>query len=125
MQKSGKIWGWTTPILQVNGVQIERIHINKGGYCSVHKHEFRFNAFYIISGTLEVSVWKNDYELCDKTVLSQNDITIVKPHEYHRFLAKSDVEALEIYWTEDASSNDIIRKLCGGTTTGEPPEWLK
>lgn len=122
MLKSGKIWGWSAPLLTVSGVQIERIFIKKGGYCSVHAHIHRYNAFFMIDGQMEVDVWKNDYNLCDKTVLKQNDLTIVKPNEYHRFFALSDVNALEIYWTDPAVSEDIVRKLSGGITDSAPPD---
>jgi len=125
MHKSGKVWGWTYPIFNILGVEIDRIHVTKGGYCSVHKHEYRFNAFFVFNGSLEIDTWKNDYDLCDKTILEKDQFTIVKPGEYHRFFAQSDVDALEIYWTNPASSSDIIRQLSGGITNLVPPDWDK
>lgn len=112
MNKSGKIWGETIPIYIGSNIEMHRISINKGGTCSLHSHQSKFNGFYVICGELEIEVHKNDYNLIDKTILYDGDFTICKPGEYHRFIAKSDVEALEIYWTE-LNHNDIVRKDVG------------
>ena len=60
MNKQGKIWGETSPIFNKNNVEIHRIEIKKGGYCSKHKHEHKFNAFFVEKGKLQISVWKNN-----------------------------------------------------------------
>lgn len=113
MDIQGKIWGSTSELFNKNNVEIHRIEANKGGYCSVHKHEHKFNMFFVESGELLVKVWKNDYNLIDQTTLKNCDSTTVSPGELHQFLAIKDTVAYEIYWTE-INSDDIIRKECGG-----------
>ena len=115
MNIQGKIWGTTSEIFNKNNVEVHRIEAKKGGYCSIHKHEHKYNMFFVESGSLSIEVWKNDYDLVDITHLCQGQSTIVKPGEYHRFGANGDTVAFEIYWTE-LSSDDIVRKNCGNLT---------
>lgn len=112
MNKSGKIWGETAPIYMGSSMELHEIEIKAGGTCSLHCHQTKFNGFYVISGELHIEVHKNDYDLIDTTILKSSDFTVCKPGEYHRFIAKTDVKALEIYWTE-LNHNDIIRKSVG------------
>jgi quercetin dioxygenase-like cupin family protein len=35
-----------------------KIEANKSRYCSKHKHDFKFNAFYIEKGKLKIKIWK-------------------------------------------------------------------
>ena len=110
--KAGKVWG-QTELLEANGVlEFHRIDINKGGTCSKHRHQFKWNGFYVISGTLVVRVWKNNYDLVDETVLGPGDYTKVAPTEYHQFEALENTVALELYWAE-FDHNDIERENHG------------
>lgn len=111
--KSGKVWGETRPIWEGNNVALHRIEIKKGGYSSRHLHEHKFNLFFVESGTLEIAVWKKDYDLCDRTILHAGEMTIVEPGEFHRFEAWADTVAFELYWTKLADQ-DIQRDDSGG-----------
>ena len=111
--KQGKIWGNTQLLFNKSNVEIHRLIINKGGYCSKHKHKHKYNMFFVESGIIEVHVEKNDYHLIDTTVLTAGDITIVKPGEYHWFKGLNTGVVYEIYWTE-LDSNDIDRETIGG-----------
>ena len=111
--KEGKIWGNTETLLVTPLMELHRIQINDDGYCSTHKHQFKWNLFYVISGTLEINVYKLDYDLVDKTVLQAGGYMTVKPGEYHHFKAITEVKALEIYYPEPISK-DIERKSVGG-----------
>jgi mannose-6-phosphate isomerase-like protein (cupin superfamily) len=109
----GKIWGKTEELLVTPLIEVHRIHINGGFVCSMHKHEFKWNMFYVIRGELAIEVEKNDYELVDTTILGPGEWTSVRPNEYHRFRSITDVEALEIYYLEPLAA-DIVRKNVGG-----------
>ena len=113
MNKQGKVWGNTSEIFNQNNVEIHRIEAKANGYCSIHKHQHKYNMFFVETGILMVEVWKNDYDLVDTTLLKAKEYTIVKPGEFHKFTAKTDVIAYEIYWTT-LDSSDIIRKTSGG-----------
>lgn len=111
---SGKIWG-KTELLHANGVlEFHRIEIKPKSVCSKHKHEFKWNGFYVEKGQLLIRVWKNDYDLVDETILNAGDFTKVKPGEYHQFESLDvDTIAFELYWAE-FNHSDIIRETVGG-----------
>lgn len=109
----GKVWGNTEPLFCKNNVEFHRIETNKGGYCSKHCHEHKFNAFYVESGSVKIKVWKNEYDLVDETVITKGQMTTVKPGEYHLFESLEDSVVYEIYWVE-LSTTDIVRENVGG-----------
>ena len=44
---SGKVCG-NTELIEANGaLEFHRIEMNKGGVCSKHCHEFKWNGFYV------------------------------------------------------------------------------
>ena len=63
MHTAGKVWGKTANIFSNPNFEVHRIEVNKGGYCSKHKHKYKFNAFYVESGELDIIIYKNDYDL--------------------------------------------------------------
>lgn len=110
----GKVWGSTELLLKTPLIEVHRLVIDPFSRCSMHKHEFKWNAFSVISGMLWIDVEKNDYALTDTTMIGPGDLTTVKPGEYHRFRTGDLATiALEIYYPEGLSE-DIIRKDCGG-----------
>lgn len=113
MHKAGKVWGITRTIFDKCNVEIHIIDIECGGFCSKHKHTHKYNGFYVIDGQMKISVWRNDYDIIDYTIVTKGDFVIVSPNEYHMFEAITNVKALEIYWVE-IDKNDIIRETCGG-----------
>jgi mannose-6-phosphate isomerase-like protein (cupin superfamily) len=114
--KAGKVWGSTELILSTPTFEIHRIETHAGGYCSKHKHVHRYNAFYVESGTMEIHVWKNDYDLVDITTLHEGEITTVPPGEYHMFKSISDCVVFEIYHLTNFDINDIVRESVGGNS---------
>lgn len=113
MDKDGKVWGETSLLFCRNNVEIHRIVGDKGGYCSKHKHNHKYNRFFVEKGSLEIRVWK-DYGLVDYTVLNDGESLTVPPGIYHRFhVLKQDTIAYEIYWTE-IGPQDIERESVGG-----------
>ena len=66
---AGKIWGSTELILANSSLEFHRIDYKKGGVCSKHKHEWKWNGFYVMSGEMKIRVWQKDYDLVDETIL--------------------------------------------------------
>jgi len=109
----GKIWGWTKPLIVTPLVELHEIWVEPNMQCSLHKHEHKWNAFYVIEGMLKICVEKNDYQLTDLTVLTDNQLTSVPPNEFHQFQTGDQTcHALELYYLEPISQ-DIIRKTVG------------
>ena len=110
--KAGKVWGTTTLVRKSELIEIHYLVINPNSQCSLHKHQYKTNGFMVQSGTLTISVEKNDYALVDNTVLGPGDYMEVRPNEYHRFISHGEVVlAWELYFPEGLTS-DIIRKDC-------------
>ena len=110
--KAGKVWG-DTELLHANGVlEFHRINFVEGGICSKHKHEFKWNGFFVEKGRMIVRVWQKDYDLVDETILGPGDFTRVKPGVYHQFEGLQEGVAFELYWAE-FNHNDIVRESCG------------
>ena len=93
---AGKVWG-TTELLERNGVlEFHRIVTKKGGVCSKHLHEYKWNGFFVESGSL----------------LIRGDYTKVKPGLLHQFESLEDCVAYELYWAE-FPEKDIQRETVG------------
>ena len=116
--KQGKVWGQTIELLNTPLIEVHHILIDAKRQCSMHKHEFKWNMFYVIRGTLVIEVQKNDYDLLDETELHAGEWCSVRPNEFHLFRSVTDVEALEIYYLEPLTK-DIIRKDVGGIVETE------
>lgn len=111
--KQGKCWGETMPMLSSPFCEIHKITIKAGAQCSKHRHRHRWNAFIVISGTLEIHAEKADYELTDITNLAAGEMCTIPPGEYHWFVAVTDVVALEVYYPSPCDPADIERQNCG------------
>jgi quercetin dioxygenase-like cupin family protein len=108
----GKVWGSTELIETNSSLEFHRVEIVKGGTCSKHRHNSKWNGFYVESGTLIIRVWKSNYDLIDETVLSAGQYTKVIPGEFHQFEALEDTVAFELYWAA-FDPNDIERESVG------------
>ena len=115
--KAGKIWG-QTELIHANGVlEFHKIDYKAGGVCSKHKHQFKWNGFYVVSGKMKIRVWQKDYDLVDETILGPGDFTRVKPGLMHSFEGIEDGVAFELYWAE-FNHDDIQRESVGHFKSG-------
>jgi quercetin dioxygenase-like cupin family protein len=108
-----KVWGTTEKLFSTNNVEIHRINIKKGGYCSRHFHRFKYNQFYVESGLLDIKVEESNSQIVNTTTLYSGFTTTVEPNKLHMFVAKENTIAYEIYWTQ-LPEEDIVRKSFGG-----------
>ena len=109
---AGKVWG-QTELVHANGVlEFHRIEYKAKGTCSKHKHNFKWNGFFVESGIMKVSVWQKDYDLKDETILKPGDYTKVKPGLYHQFECIESGVAFELYWAT-FNHDDIVRETQG------------
>ena len=109
---AGKVWG-TTELVERNGVlEFHRIVTTKGGVCSKHLHEYKWNGFFVEKGKLLIRVWQKDYDLCDETIQTDGMYTKVKPGLLHQFEVLEDTIAYELYWAE-FPEKDICRDTVG------------
>ena len=112
MDKSGKIWGCTSSLFHRNNVEIHRLEGVPGGFSSEHKHQSKYNKFFVESGIIEVISWKGA-EGPDKVLLHAGESCVVKPGIFHKFKVIEPCVVYEIYWV-DLDKEDIVRRTRGG-----------
>lgn len=117
MTQYGKVWGKTKTLLENNVLELHRIEFKKGFKCSEHKHQYKWNYFYVESGQMLIRVWQDsDQEgLVDETILNAGEFTQVKPGKFHQFEGLEDGIAFEVYWAE-FDPTDIVRRTVGSKT---------
>lgn len=103
-----KPWGRTTLIFNDTNVAIYRAEIIKGGMCSKHYHEFKYNQFFLESGFLILKIWETENHYREIFLHSGDSVTI-DPKKWHKFLAIEPCNLLEIYYTK-LNLDDIIRE---------------
>jgi mannose-6-phosphate isomerase-like protein (cupin superfamily) len=111
MIKEGKIWGENMLLFKNDNIQINQIYIKKGGRCSKHMHKHKNNIFFVQNGRLEIEEWKSN-GLVDITILENEQMTEIKSGVYHRFTAKENTSAIEIYYVS-IDEHDIVREDTG------------
>ena len=113
---AGKIWGTTELVHSNNTFEFHRIEFKSGYKCSEHKHQFKWNGFYVEEGQMLIRVWQHDQDnLVDETVLSAGQFTQVRPGLVHQFEGLQDGVAFELYWAE-FSHDDIVRRTQGSVS---------
>jgi len=109
----GKVWGRTAHIFAGCNVEVHRIEVEPGGFCSKHRHRAKANLFFVESGELTVRIWRQGGGRIDETVLRRWQSCTVEPGVFHQFAAAEDTVAFEIYWVE-LDPGDILRETPGG-----------
>lgn len=102
-----KIWGSTSEIFNINNVSINRLTISKNSQCSRHYHQYKYNMFFVESGSVMIHIWENDERI--STTLTPGETLTIPPNIEHQFESISESIIYEIYYTI-LNSNDIIRK---------------
>ena len=110
MNKKLKLWGVTQCLFASDNTEMHRIEAKKGGYCSKHKHNAKYNDFYIESGRLLLKTWDGDTLKAE--MLEAGQKATIAPGVLHQFVADTDTVAYEIYYTK--LSDDIVRMSVGG-----------
>jgi len=108
----GKFWGKTSCFYVSETSEVHYIDAIKGGYCSRHHHEKKWNRFVVLEGKLKVVLYKDGGE--DETILTDGMFSDVPPMVDHRFEVLEDTKALEVYWVDSLDPTDIVRKDTGG-----------
>ena len=110
--KQSKKWGDTQEIFNNGIISIYHLKIKKDGFCSEHRHMFKSNIFFVVSGNLKLTIW-NESGTQDSTVVWPGESSEIPPGAYHKFTALTDVECFEIYETK-LRGEDIERRAEGG-----------
>ena len=116
---AGKVWGRTKLLLSTPSLEVHLLSVDPFARCSMHCHRTRWNAFVVISGTLFVEVRQEEYGLVDVTVLTNGQLTTVRPGLWHRFRTEGEgARCVEVYYPDALGAADIEREDVGGRTEG-------
>ena len=95
--------------MREDAVEVHYIRITPGGFCSIHRHR-KLNAFYVVTGEVLIRLFEPD-----QTVpLGAGQLFTVPSMRWHQFLAKTAVEAIEVYTPTPLDPEDIERRSEGG-----------
>lgn len=112
-----KPWGWSQEVYRDELTRVVRIHVEPGGFCSIHFHKWQVNRFIVLSGELTVHSGSDAGELSPNwQVGSHLSVRCGVRHHFHNATSEP-VEALEIYTSADGTppdENDIVRFSEGG-----------
>ena len=115
-----KVWGTTQLIFDRGGVEMHRIVGLAGGYCSKHKHHYKYNLFYVERGRLRVVVFADGDLIDEERILSAGESMVIRPGQFHRFwIQEHETVAYELYYL-DGCPHDIIREDVGGRMGYDP-----
>lgn len=113
-----KPWGTTRPIIRTPYLEQHVLEIKRGGFCSVHYHEKKWQALYVISGRLRMRTFNQAGKLECSHLILRGDHAICPPGLRHQFFAPVDCIATEIYTPtshrETLDPADIVRLSEGG-----------
>lgn len=114
--RKGKVWGTTETLVKNAFVQLHRIEVRSGGYCSTHEHRSRWNAFLVLEGSLRLITTNTAGE--EHLDMSPGDFCAIPPGEVHSFvnIGAFRATALELYYPEGMDGEDIIRHSEGGAS---------
>lgn len=116
--KNVKLWGWTQTLLLTESAHVAYAVLHEGGFSSRHYHDKLWNRFYVVQGTLQVLVYRNNK--VEWVELGAGQALDIEPGVEHRMLAVTNCELIEAYWTEydvDVDPEDIVRKDNGGNVS--------
>src|ERR1019366_3333663 len=114
MSVTDKVWGTTEALVTTPLFEMHRLVIKPWHRCSMHRHRFKHNTFYVVSGGMFIDT---DLEHLFVTgggdivrhMMWPGDVYTLLPGVAHQFRTQSDdCVALEMYFTEPLSE-DIVR----------------
>ena len=104
-----KIWGTDEKAFENDNIEVHILKIRKGYGCSLHNHRLKRNYFYVVDGELKI---RHDL---GETILNKGESLEIKPPNTHRFIAMTDVLAIEIVSVKmEDYRDDISRRTQGG-----------
>lgn len=107
-----KSWGTAQTLYVDDCLQIDRIHAKAGRMCSRHFHRHKTNCFVVLSGVLEVTEYEpGSGSRITVTLNEHSPVYAVRENHEHRFVAVTDVVAIEVYVaiSGEVSRDDIYR----------------
>jgi mannose-6-phosphate isomerase-like protein (cupin superfamily) len=112
MERTHKSWGekWNLHINDLNEVSV--LYLQPNQRCSWHKHQTKFNRFFVIQGSLYIKTESGVAEV------KEHEIFTTRPGEMHEFQTHdSGAIVMEIMYVK-YDPEDIQRETIGGNLNG-------
>lgn len=113
-----KLWGVTRLVFKDDTHEVWHASPRAGGFSSRHRHLTMPNKFYVVSGTLHVEVYSekpgHGIDPLHVVTIAAGQEWTAPAGEWHRFIAQTDVELVEVYWTHITQDGYIERTDMGG-----------
>ena len=108
MERTMKTWGEKKNIFHNDLCEVSVLDLVPNQRCSLHKHQTKFNTFYVIEGELFI---KTEWGVAQ--LQAGQDFT-TRPREFHEFqTAKQPCKVIEVMYTQ-YDAEDIERETLGG-----------
>ena len=109
MERTMKTWGEKKNIFQNDLCEVSVLDLVPNQRCSWHRHQTKFNTFYVIEGELFI---KTEWGVAQ--LQAGQDFT-TRPMEWHEFqTAKLPCKVIEVMYTQ-YDAEDIERETLGGS----------
>ena len=124
---SAKVWGSSQRLHLDRHSELARLVIRRGGYCSLHRHRGKANAFLVVQGRLLV-MWYRNGRRRHRRLAAGDGLWTVPAEVEHRFLALEEpTVAYEFYYSvhgRPLDPADIVRRDEGGVLPHAPQQVM-
>ena len=107
-----KVWGYKYRLLETATTVVDVLTLKKGGFCSWHYHEFKYNMFIVLEG--KVNIVRDTKKGVKTITLLKGEYYAVNPKIQHQFVSKQKSKMMEVMYTNPVLEDDIIRLRQGG-----------
>lgn len=112
MERTRKSWGEKNNFFQNDTCEVSVLYLEPNQRCSWHRHEAKYNLFYVLDGKLVLKLEDGETE-----VLPGQIFTTI-PGEFHEFQTRElDTICIEVMYVK-YDAHDIIRTIVGGSING-------
>lgn len=112
MERTRKTWGEKNNIFQNDLCEVSVLHLNPKQRCSWHRHDRKFNLFYVLSGKLVLKLEDGFTEVYPGQIFT------TVPGEYHEFQTCDEpTTCIEVMYVK-YECEDIQRVTMGGPLDG-------
>jgi len=108
MERTYKTWGEKHNFFQNDLCEVSYLELQPQQRCSWHKHQEKYNLFFVVAGTLYI---KTEWGVAE---VKQGGIFTTRPNEYHEFQThEQPCSVVEVMYVK-YNPEDIEREVIGG-----------
>ncbi len=108
MERTQKSWGAKWTLFQNDLCEVNILYLNPQNRCSWHRHQAKFNQFFVIEGEIHV---KTEYGTAK---VEKNQIFTTNPGGFHEFQTKEMPAIIQEIMFVKYDPSDIERETLGG-----------